>query len=133
MLLELQKKRLTQEEIELKARISPQKARKIITKLQDNKMITFSKEGKVKIYFNLKDFNKPNFKRSSKRPYLEQIDGNIEKLQIKKEDLEKILKGVGAELVDFDVFYYPLWVAYLESKKVIVDGTTGKIYTDYIL
>ena len=129
ILMEIKKnKKVTSSEIELKARLSESTVRKILTKLQDNKLVTFSMDGRSKFYSLLVEIENPEIKDSVQKPAMEKIDGKIEKSVLTEEILRKVVKGVNdeADIIKFEIFYYPAWLANLGKRKLRIDGITGK-------
>ena len=114
--------------LELKTRLSETTIRNIIRHLQDKKMVTFSREGNLKLYSFLIDFELPDIKQSLSRPEMQQISAKADKQALTEDSLRKIIKGIDeeADITKFDVFYYPIWYLALENRKLRIDGVTGK-------
>ena len=91
-------------------------------------MITFSKEGNLKLYSFLINFEIPNIKQSFSCPEIQQISGKANTQVLTEETLRKIIKGIdeGADITKFELFYYPIWFVALENRKLRIDGVTGK-------
>ena len=129
VLLEIKKnKRLTSSDLQLKAKLSESTVRKVLATLQDKKLATFSTEGKTKLYSLLVDLGKPDLRGDAKKPELQAIDGKAEKPQLAEDQLRKIVKGIdeSADITKFEIFYYPIWQANLESRRLKIDGISGK-------
>lgn len=129
VLLEIfRNKRITIGDLELKARLSETTIRKIIHSLLDRKLVTFSKEGNVRLYSLLIDFEIPDLRQSMSLPELQQISGRTNRQVITEEALRNIIKGINeeADITKFEVFYYPVWVVALENRKLRIDGVAGK-------
>ncbi len=129
VLLEIfRNKKITIGDIELKTRLSETTIRSIIRHLQDRKMVTFSREGNVKLYSFLINFEPPEIKQSLSYPEIGQISGKADKQVLTEDVLRKIIKGIEeeADITRFEVFYYPVWFVALENRKIRLDGVTGK-------
>jgi len=129
VLLEIfRNKRITVGDLELKAKLSETTIRKIIHSLQDRKLVTFSREGNVKLYTFLIDFELPELRQSSSFPELQGISGKTNKHVITEEALRNIIKGINeeADITKFEIFYYPIWVVNMEKRKLRIDGVAGK-------
>ncbi|MCX9081344.1 MAG: DUF87 domain-containing protein [Candidatus Methanoperedens sp.] len=114
--------------LELKTKLSETTIRNSIRHLQDRKMITFSKEGNLKLYSFLINFEIPDIKQSFSCPEIQQISGKANTQVLTEETLRKIIKGIDeeADITKFEVFYYPIWFVALENRKLRIDGVTGK-------
>ena len=121
-------KKLTAEEVSLKNKISESTARKVISSLEDKKILTFKKEGNVKIYFPLEDLNFPDLKQNIQLPSLEHIS-NEQKPKITEEQIRNFVKAVYPEsdVTKFFIFFYPIWKISIGKRGMKVDGITGKI------
>ncbi|MCZ7380762.1 MAG: helix-turn-helix domain-containing protein, partial [Candidatus Methanoperedens sp.] len=129
ILLEIYRnKKITIGDLELKTRLSETTIRNIIHNLQDRKIVTFSKEGNLKLYSFLINFEPPDLKQSLSRPEIRQISGRTNKQALTEDDLRKIIKGLEdeADITKFEVFYYPIWFVNLEKRNLKIDGVTGK-------
>ncbi len=129
VLLEIfRNKKITISELELKAKLSETTIRKIVHDLLDRRLITFSREGNVRLYSLLIDFELPELKQSSTLPELQQISGKTNRQVIIEEALRNIIKGINeeADITKFEIFYYPIWLVNLEKRKLKIDGVTGK-------
>ena len=129
VLMEMKKnKSLTATDIEMKANLSESTVRKILTKIQDKKLATFSNQGKTKFYTLLIDLERPEFKGNIEKPKIESVYGKTEKPLLTEEQIRKIIKGLDAtaDITKFEVFYYPFWISDLSYRKLIIDGITGK-------
>jgi len=120
--------KITIVDLEIKTKLSETTIRNIIRHLQDRKMITFSKEGNLKLYSFLINFEIPNIKQSFSCPEIQQISGKANTQVLTEETLRKIIKGIdeGADITKFELFYYPIWFVALENRKLRIDGVTGK-------
>lgn len=129
ILLEIYRnKKITIGDIELKTRLSETTIRNIIRHLQDKKMVTFSKEGNLKLYSFLINFELPDIKRSLSCPEMQQISAKAGKQALTEDSLRKIIKGIDeeADITKFEVFYYPIWFVALGNRKLRIDGVAGK-------
>ncbi len=129
ILLEIYRnKKITIGDLELKTKLSETTIRTIIHHLQDRKMVTFSKEGNLKLYSFLINFEPPDLKLSLSRPEIRQISGRTNKQALTEDVLRKIIKGLEdeADITKFEVFYYPIWFVNLENRSLKIDGVTGK-------
>lgn len=129
ILLEIfRNKKITIGDLELKAKLSEGTIRNILHRLQDRKMVTFSKEGNLKVYSLLINFEPPELKQSYSYPGIQQISGKANRQVLTEDVLRKIVKGIDeeADITKFEVFYYPVWVAALENRKLRIDGVAGK-------
>jgi predicted transcriptional regulator len=129
ILLEIYRnKKITIGDLELKTRLSETTIRNIIHHLQDRKMVTFSKEGNLKLYSFLINFEPPDLKQSLSRPEIQQISGRTNKQALTEDVLRKIIKGMEdeADITKFEVFYYPVWFVNLENRSLKIDGVFGK-------
>ncbi|MCZ7396315.1 MAG: DUF87 domain-containing protein [Candidatus Methanoperedens sp.] len=129
ILLEIYRtKKITIGDLELKTKLSETTIRTIVHHLQDRKMVTFSKEGNLKLYSFLINFEPPDLKLSLSRPEIRQISGRTNKQALREDDLRKIIKGLEdeADITKFEVFYYPIWFVNLENRSLKIDGVTGK-------
>lgn len=120
--------KMTIGDLELKTELSETTIRNIIRHLQDRKMITFSKEGNLKLYSFLINFEIPDIKQSFSCPEIQQISGKANTKVLTEETLRKIIKGIDeeADITKFKLFYYPIWFVALENRKLRIDGVTGK-------
>jgi predicted transcriptional regulator len=100
--------KITIGDLELKTRLSETTIRNIIHHLQDRKMITFSKEGNLKLYSFLINFEIPDIKQSFSCPEIQQISGKSNTQVLTEETLRKIIKGMDeeADITKFELFYY---------------------------
>jgi len=129
ILLEIYRnKKITIGDLELKTKLSETTIRNIIHNLQDKKIVTFSKEGNLKLYSFLINFEPPDLKQSLSCPEIRQISGRTNKQALTEDDLQKIIKGLedDADITKFEVFYYPIWFVNLENRNLKIDGVTGK-------
>ena len=129
ILLEIfRNKKITIGDLELKTRLSETTIRNIIRHLEDRKMVTFSKEGKLKLYSFLINFELPDIKQSLGSPEIQEISGKAHKQVLTEDALRKTIKGIEeeADITKFEVFYYPIWFVALENRKLRIDGVTGK-------
>lgn len=128
ILLEIYRnKKITIGDLELKTKLSETTIRNIIRHLQDMKMVTFSKEGNLKLYSFLINFELPDIKQSFSYPEIQQISAKADKQALTEDSLRKIIKGIDeeADITKFEVFYYPIWFVALENRKLRIDGVTG--------
>lgn len=128
ILLEIYRnKKITIGDLELKTRLSETTIRNIIRNLQDKKMVTFSKEGNLKLYSFLINFELPDIKQSLSHPEMQQISAKADKQGLTEDSLRKIIKGIDeeADITKFEVFYYPIWFVALGNRKLRIDGVTG--------
>ncbi len=133
VLIEIKKnKKLTASEIEIEAKLSESTVRKVLTKLQDNKLVTFSTENKAKMYSLLVDIGNLEINGFVEKPKVENLNNNANKPILTEDSLRKIVKGVNPEsdLTKFEVFYYPIWHAVLGKRKLRIDGVSGKEIED---
>lgn len=129
ILLEIfRNKKITIGDLELKTKLSETTIRNIIRHLQDKKMVTFSKEGNLKLYSFLINFELPDIKQSPGCPEIQQISGKSDKQALTEDALRKIIKGIDeeADITKFEVFYYPIWFVALGNRKLRIDGVAGK-------
>lgn len=129
ILLEIfRNKKITIGDLELKTKLSETTIRNIIHHLEERKMVTFSKEGNLKLYSFLINFEIPDIKQSFNYPEIQQIPGKADKQVLTEDALRKIIKGIDeeADITKFEVFYYPIWFVALENRKLRIDGATGK-------
>ncbi len=142
VLLELDKsKRATTAELELKTKLSEMTVRKIVSGLQDKKMVTFSMDGRSKIYSPLVDSKIPDIKQEVQKPATGPFSGKNNKPVITEASVRNIIKAIKAEadITKFEVFYYPIWQVNLDGRnrssdrfqaspyrKIKIDGVTGK-------
>lgn len=129
ILLEIfRNKKITIGDLELKTKLSETTIRNIIHHLEGRKMVTFSKEGNLKLYSFLINFELPDIKHSFRYPEIQQISGKADKQVLTEDALRKIIKGMDeeADITKFEVFYYPVWCVNLESRKLRIDGVAGK-------
>ena len=129
VLLQIAKnKKTTAAELELKTNLSEVTVRKIVNSLQDKKLLTFSTEGRSKLYSPLSDFSAPNFRQSDKMPETESFSGKQIKQEITEDSVRKIVKATleGADITKSEIFYYPIWQVSFEERKIKIDGVTGK-------
>ncbi|MCZ7355628.1 MAG: DUF87 domain-containing protein [Candidatus Methanoperedens sp.] len=129
ILLEIYRnKKITIGDLELKTKLSETTIRTIIHHLQDRKMVTFSKEGNLKLYSFLINFEPPDLKQSLSRPEIQQISGKTNKQALTEDVMRKIIKGLedDADITKFEVFYYPIWFVNLENRSLKIDGVAGK-------
>jgi predicted transcriptional regulator len=114
--------------LELKTKLSETTIRNIIRHLQERKMVTFSKEGNLKLYSLLINFEIPDIKQSFSCPEIQQISGKANTQVLTEETLRKIIKVIDeeADITKFELFYYPIWFVALENRKLRIDGVTGK-------
>ncbi len=129
ILLEIfRNKKITIGDLELKTKLSETTIRNIIRHLQDRKMVTFSKEGNLKLYSFLINFEPPDIKHSFSYPEIQQISGKADKQMLTEDALRKIIKGIEeeADITKFEVFYYPIWFVALGKRKLRIDGVAGK-------
>jgi len=128
ILLEIYRnKKITIGDLELKTKLSDTTIRNIIRNLQDRKMVTFSKEGNLKVYSFLINFELPDIKQSFSHPEMQQISAKADKQALTEDSLRKIIKGIDeeADITKFEVFYYPIWFVAMENRKLRIDGVTG--------
>ncbi len=120
--------KITIGDLELKTKLSETTLRNIIHNLQDRKIITFSKQGNLKLYSFLINFEPPDLKQSLSRPEIQQISGRTYKQGLTEDVLRKIIKGLEdeADITKFEVFYYPIWFVNLENRSLKIDGVMGK-------
>ena len=129
ILLEIfRNKKITIGDLELKTKLSETTLRNIIHNLQDRKIVTFSKEGNLKLYSFLINFEIPDLKLSLSRPEIQQISGRTDKQVLTEDVLRKIIKGLEdeADITKFEVFYFPIWFVNLENRSLKIDGVSGK-------
>ncbi len=115
-------------DLELKTGLSETTLRNLLHQLQDRKMITFSKKGNLKLYSLLIKFEIPDIKQSFNCPDIQQVSGKANIPVLTEETLRKIIKAIDeeADITKFEPFYYPIWFVALESRKLRIDGVTGK-------
>lgn len=120
--------KITIGDLELKTKLSETTIRNIIRHLQDRKVVTFSKEGNLKLYSLLINFEIPDIKQSLSCPEIQQISGKANTQVLTEETLRKIIKVIDeeADITKFELFYYPIWFVALENRKLRIDGVTGK-------
>ncbi len=129
VLLEISKnRRITTAELELKTKLSEMTVRKLVSNLQDKKLVTFATEGRSKLYSPLADFGVPNFKQSDKLPQTEGFSGKQVKQEVMEDSVRKVIKAVleEADITKSEIFYYPIWLVNLEGRKIRIDGVSGK-------
>ncbi|VVB87968.1 DNA double-strand break repair helicase HerA [uncultured archaeon] len=120
--------KITIGDLELKTSLSEATIRNIIHRLQDRKTVTFSKEGNLKLYSFLINFEIPDIKQTYSCPEIRQISGKANTPVLTEETLRQIIKGIDgdADITKFELFYYPIWFVALESRKLRIDSVTGK-------
>ncbi len=129
VLLEIYRnKKITIADLELKTKLSEMTIRKMVSGLQDRKIVTFVMEGKSKLYSLLVNFRAPDLKQSVSLPEISEITGKTNKQLVTQESLRKIIKGIreDADITRFEVFYYPIWFVNLGNRKLRIDGVNGK-------
>ncbi len=120
--------KITIGDLELKTKLSETTLRNIIRNLQDKKIVTSSKQGNLKLYSFLINFEPPDLKLSLSRPEIQQISGKTNKQVLTEDVFRKIIKGLedDADITKFEVFYYPIWFVALENRSLKIDGVAGK-------
>jgi hypothetical protein len=141
-LLAIRKKSgLTLAELQSGTNLSEGSLRSIMTELRERKLVTYSKIKNVNYYTLLANLKIPDLDQDAELP--ERLSANsgkfgsvgnggkVEHPVFSQTDLRAIIKALdsSADLVRFDIFYYPVWTAHLRGKTnrvVCIDGMTGK-------
>jgi len=134
VLTNLDSKGKTRGQLEGKTRLSEHAVREAIRILQEKKLIT--EAGKIKrslTYIPLIKLKLPKLSSLQQKLNLEfeNLHGKRKQRKITESDLRKILKGIepSAEIIKFQVFYYPLYEARLVSEKgariLTIDAVEG--------
>jgi len=129
VLMEIEKaKKATTAELELKTQMSEVTVRKVVSSLQDKKLLTFSLNGRSKIYSPLTNLDIPNLKQNIERPEAEPFSNKSQNPVLTEDSVRKIVKAVkeGADITKYEVFYYPVWQISFDGRKILIDGVTGR-------
>ena len=133
-ILSLLSKERTIIELEAKTRLSTNAVRDAIKLLQEKKLITESgKAGRANVYISLTKLKLPklNSLQAKLNFTFENLTGQRRQRKITEHDLRIILKGLEptAEIIKFQIFYYPLYEARLVSEKgariLTIDAVKG--------
>jgi biotin operon repressor len=115
-------------ELEAETGMSEATVRRALQGLQEAGLVTHRREGRARIYLPLisrlpslgerREFSLP--------PKGKPVSPS--ECRVGKEDLRRVLKALepAAEIVRFEVLYYPLYVARYTDRRVVIDGLTGK-------
>jgi DNA-binding transcriptional ArsR family regulator len=127
-ILKILKDQLSATEIEIKYNIPLAVIRKAVGNLTKHGLIDIEKRGRLKLYKanrvvipdfdNLSEVPKPNT----------MLDMQEEKVKFTRKNIEKILKGLNPdfEIEKFDVVHYPVYVAHVGNKEIVIDAVSGK-------
>jgi len=120
----------TVSDIELLTGLSEGSVRGALKDLKNKKLITESgKSGHAKLYSTLVDVHLPKFYKHHGFPAKELIvSGHFLKHKIREEDFKGIVKALNkrADVIEFKLFFYPMWRAKLKNRTMYIDGITGK-------
>ncbi|MEM2954496.1 MAG: DUF87 domain-containing protein [Candidatus Nanoarchaeia archaeon] len=129
-------KKTTISELEAKTDFSKEKIRKILKSLKDKGAATETQKIKnVLIWETLLHIKKPKLNQKIELNFeFEKPKGKILECKLSKEKIREIIKAFEptAELVSFDVFYWPMWDIILSNKKqrkFFIDGVNGRIFS----
>jgi len=115
-------------ELEAGTGMSEATVRRALQRLQEAGLVTQRREGRARIYLPLlsrlpglggrREFSLPPRGRPA----------SPRECRVRREDLRRVLKALepAAEIVRFEVLYYPLYVATYTGRRVVIDGLTGK-------
>ena len=134
VLSKLDKKGMTRIELEARTKLSTHAVRDAIKFLREKKLVT--DKGKIKqhkLYIPLTKTKFPKLSSLQQKLELnfENVKGKQKQRKIVENDLRMVLKGIepSAEIIKFQVFYYPVWEACLSSEKgprtLNLDAVTG--------
>ncbi len=128
VILGLSKGRKTTADLEVDVGLSEMTIRKLVSSLQDRKLVTFNRKGRVKYYSLLFKFDRPNIKQNVDMPAVASISGKLIKPRLDEKDLRNIVKAMddNADITKFETLYYPIWKVRLDSREIRIDGVTGK-------
>ncbi|MDD5416386.1 MAG: DUF87 domain-containing protein [Candidatus Aenigmarchaeota archaeon] len=119
------KKGITVSELKTKIKMSEKNVKVALANLEKKNMVDHNK----KIYFLLSGVELPNIKQSHVYPATDfSIDAKSVNNKIKEKDIENIIKAINdkAEVLKFELFYYPMYSIYFSNRIVNIDGVTGK-------
>ena len=131
ILIELVKaKEASVPELEERTGLSSSTLRKVIRELQDQRIVTYKRVGHANVYLPFRDIHVPKLGRQVEfsLPPKGQLS-NPQECEIKEDMVRKALKGIEptADLVRFEVFYYPVYIARYTRRKLEIDGVTGEV------
>jgi predicted transcriptional regulator len=115
------------------SKISESVIRGLLKFLENKRLISSYKNGKIRLYHRLVELPKIDLKE--KMLSLENIDvqkAKIENIKLKEAEVREVVKGLfsGSDLVEFKTFFYPIYKVELilgRKKRVIwIDGRNGK-------
>ena len=114
--------------IEVKYNIPQSIVRKSLSNLTKHGLLDIKKEGRTKVY-KANEIDIPDIEKFFEVP---QLNSNIDSIEIKpkfsQKNIEKILRGINqnCELEKFETFYYPVYVAHVGRKEIVIDAVSGK-------
>jgi hypothetical protein len=123
-------------DLEAATHLSAATIRESLRRLMEKKIIT---EGTLlssaKCYVPLVRVRAPRLSslHETQKPRLFPLDGEVEEVKIREEDIRSVLKGLEptAEIISWSVWYYPLFEIVLsshqEDRLVLVDGIRGRM------
>lgn len=130
VLLSISKKPLTIAEIELKTKLHKQTIRKIVKDLENKKLMTYSGSvGRARVYSPLIKIDIPSLSQYTDFPAKDmEVHGRAIKTNIEEKSLRNIIKAINpkAEIMKFDVFYYPVYSVNLHKRKLKIDAISGR-------
>ncbi len=116
--------------MELKTKLHKQTIRKIIKDLGDKRLVTYTGSiGRARVYNPLIQIKVPSLSQYSDFPAKDvKVYGKAIKTNIHEKDIRNIIKAINpkAEIMRFDVFYYPVYSVNLHKRKLKIDAISGK-------
>lgn len=131
--LSLMKKEISVSEICARTGYSESSAREIIAKLEERKLISNKKSGRVNLYFIFTKMRIPALGEfATEAPKIEKskIKADIIEPKISKKEFENLFKALGGVVLEQEEIFYPFYtVRYLSGKKqetLQLDAVSGK-------
>jgi DNA-binding transcriptional ArsR family regulator len=131
--LSLMKKEISVSEICARTGYSESSVRDIISKLEEKKLISSRKSGRINLYFIFAKVGIPDLRAlGSEMPLAEKlkIKADIIEAKIPRKEFENFFKSLGGIVLEYHEIYYPVYVIrYLHGKKqevISIDAVTGR-------
>jgi DNA-binding transcriptional ArsR family regulator len=117
-------------ELEERTGLSPSTLRRAIRGLQERRLVTYRRAGRANVYLPLRDIHVPKLGQrvAFTLPPKEELSSPVE-CRLTEDALRAVLKAIDptSDLVRFEVFYYPIYVARFAGRRLEIDGMTGKV------
>ena len=118
---------LSAEQIKDETKISLRNVKAALKRLEKKNMVDYSKANKC--YTTLVDIREPNIKKHQSVKTSEiQISAKPIKTKLKESNLKDIIEAIApkSDILQTDLFYYPIYAVHFEKKIINIDALTGK-------